>query len=222
MTSAPAAFPAGPSRPTSRRGSFLAVAIAAALLLQGAAARAETGSPAGSGAMSASSWWGRLDVRDLGGARLDPPGRWFVVIFLGQDCPVSNGYIPVLNRLSAEFTPRGFVFVGAYADPTADLPALRAHASDYSIGFRLADDRAHRLVRVAGANYTPEVAVFSSTGAKLYEGRIDDRVGELGASRPAATRQELRDVLNAIAAGSPGPFKGTPGYGCAIPEAVGG
>lgn len=165
-------------------------------------------------------WWRQLRVSDLGGSPLNPAGRWFVVVFLGQECPVSNASIPVLNRLAAEFAPRGFAFIGAYVDPTADLATLRTHASDYAIAFPTADDRDHRLVRLAGATYTPEVAVFSAGGAKLYGGRIDDRVGERGAARPAATHQELRDALAALASGAPGPFKGRAGYGCAIPEAV--
>jgi hypothetical protein len=154
------------------------------------------------------------------GAQLNPAALWYVVVFLGQECPVSNTSIPVLNKLAAEFTPRGFAFVGAYVDPTADLAALRAHASEYAIGFPTADDREHRLVRIAGASYTPEVAVFSAGGAKVYGGRIDDRVGDFGAARPAAAHQDLRDVLAALASGSPGPFRGKSGYGCAIPEAV--
>jgi hypothetical protein len=166
------------------------------------------------------SWWRQLGVRDLAGAPLNPAGRWFVVIFLGQECPVSNASIPVLNKLAADFSPRGFAFVGAYVDPTADLGALRTHAADYSVGFPTADDREHRLAGAAGATYTPEVAVFSAAGAKLYAGRIDDRVGDFGAARPAAAHEELRDVLAALASGSPGPFRGKPGYGCAIPEAV--
>lgn len=194
-------------------------AHAALLGLLAAGACGDTPVPAG-GTGVGSSWWGQLNVRDLGGAPLNPAGRWYVVVFLGQECPVSNTSIPALNKLAAEFAPRGFAFVGAYVDPTADLAALRAHASDYAIGFQTADDREHRLVRTAGASYTPEVAVFSAGGAKLYGGRIDDRVGDFGAARPAATRQDLREVLAALASGVPGPFKGKAGFGCAIPEAV--
>jgi hypothetical protein len=168
----------------------------------------------------AGGWWGGLHAVDLHGAPLNPPGRWYVVVFLGQDCPVSNASIPVLNALSARFSRQGFAFVGAYVDPTAGLADLQSHARDFAIGFATADDRAHRLARAAGASYTPEAAVFTANGTLLYLGRIDDRVGESGAARPEAAHQELRDVLSSIAAGSPGPFKGVTGYGCEIPEDV--
>ncbi|HEY5229170.1 MAG TPA: redoxin domain-containing protein [Opitutaceae bacterium] len=165
-------------------------------------------------------WFMHLHIADLDGAPLHPSGRWYVVFFMGQECPVSNVSIPVMNKLAAEFAHQGFAFIGAYVDPTADLATLRGHAADYRIGFSTADDRDHRLARAAGATYTPEVGVFSAAGTVLYRGRIDDRVGDFGAARPAATHDDLREVLLAIASGSDGPFKGIPGYGCAIPEAV--
>jgi hypothetical protein len=165
-------------------------------------------------------WWDRLGLRTLTGAPLRPSGRWVVVVFLGQDCPVSNTSIPVLNKLAADFGTRGFSFVGAYVDPTADPAALRTHAAEYAIGFPTADDREQRLAREAGATYTPEIAIFSERGERLYLGRIDDRVGPAGAARPAAAHEELREVLGALAAGAKGPFPGKPGYGCALPEAV--
>jgi hypothetical protein len=193
------------------------IGAAAVLLVVLAQARGAEGPPVGA---VSPSWWRQLHVLDLRGVPLNPPASWFVVIFMGQECPVSNESIPVLNKLSAEFSPRGFVFVGAFVDPTADLATLRAHVSDYSVAFPCADDRSHRLVKIAGAVYTPQVAVFSARGVMLYKGRVDDRVGSFGAARPAAAHQDLRDALAAIAAGATGPIEGGLGFGCAIPEAL--
>ncbi|HEY1765860.1 MAG TPA: redoxin domain-containing protein [Opitutaceae bacterium] len=192
--------------------------IAVALLGCALGLAARGASPAGGGAPAA--WWRSLAVRDLAGAPLEARGHWIVVVFLGQECPVSNASIPVLNKLAGEFGPRGFSLVGAYVDPTVGLAVLRAHAAEYAVGFATADDRDHRLARAAGATYTPEVAVFSERGERLYLGRIDDRVGAWGAARPAAAREDLREVLRALASGARGPFPGRPGYGCALPEAV--
>jgi hypothetical protein len=160
-------------------------------------------------------------VRDLGGLPLTPTSQRIVVVFLSVECPVSNTYIPVLNRLAEDFTRRGFAFVGAYVDPDSDVAAFRRHATSFSVSFATADDRQHRLVRAASATITPEVAVFSEQGAVLYKGRVDDRVGDLGVSRPAATHNDLRDVLEALVAGKTGPFPSKPGFGCFIPEHVG-
>jgi thiol-disulfide isomerase/thioredoxin len=165
-------------------------------------------------------WWRKLSVVGLDGAPLVPASRRIVVVFLSEECPVSNAYIPVLNQLASDFSRRGFSFVGAYVDPESGLPSLREHARAYSVAFATADDRDHRLVRAASATVTPEAVVFSEEGAVLYRGRIDDRVGDLGFARPAAVHNDLRDVLEAIAAGKGGPFPPRPGFGCFIPERV--
>jgi thiol-disulfide isomerase/thioredoxin len=165
-------------------------------------------------------WWRQLAVKGLDGLPVKPASGRIVVVFLSSECPVSNAYIPVLNQLAADFSRRGFAFVGAYVDPESGLTELREHAASYSISFATADDRAHRLVRAASATITPEAVVFSEEGVLLYRGRIDDRVGDLGFARPAAAHNDLRDVLEAIASGKPGPFPPKPGFGCFIPERV--
>jgi thiol-disulfide isomerase/thioredoxin len=179
------------------------------------------GCVAAGGPPEAPQWWRQLSVMGLDGAPLVPAGRRIVVVFISGECPVSNSYIPVLNQLAAEYSRRGFAFVGAYVDPEADLPSLREHARSYAIAFATADDREHRLAHAASATITPEAVVFSEEGAVLYRGRIDDRVGDLGSARPAATRNDLKDVLEAIAAGKAGPFPPKPGFGCFIPDRVG-
>lgn len=172
-------------------------------------------------AQATPGWWDHLALQDLSGrpVPLPPDARAFVVVFLGQECPLSNASLPTLNRLSAEFARKGIPLYGAYVDPTASLDSLRAHARDFAVSFPTIDDRAQTLARIAGATYTPEVAVFSSSGEGLYRGRIDDRVAADGSSsRPSAAHQDLRDVLAAVAAGDPGPFPNQPGFGCALPE----
>src|ERR1700712_958360 len=166
-------------------------------------------------------WWSHLGVHDLNAAPVSANGHWIVLVFISPECPVANASIPVLNALKAEFAPEGVDFVGVYADATIDLPTLRRHATESNLGFTTVDDRNHRLVQLTGATYTPETFVFSNDGTLLYRGRIDDRVTDFGSSRPAATHQDLRDVLRTLTAGKPVPFASRPGFGCSIPaEAV--
>lgn len=167
---------------------------------------------------TAEGWWTRLDVHDLDGAPLTAKGRWIVVVFISPECPVANASIPVLNALAREYVAAGVEFVGVYADPTLDASLLRRHAADYRLAFSTADDRSQKLVHWTGATYTPETFVFSHDGALLYRGRIDDRVTGFSASRPAATHEDLHDILRALTAEKPVPFTSRPGFGCSIPE----
>src|SRR5437868_1032259 len=63
----------------------------------------------------------RFSLPDLTG-RQHSPAEWrghkaVVLIFLGTECPVSNGYAPVLARLARAYQPRGVAFYGIHADP---------------------------------------------------------------------------------------------------------
>lgn len=166
----------------------------------------------------APTWWRVLEVAPVSGAP-DFGARWLVVVFLSPECPLANADVPVLNDLQREFGPKGVQLIGAYADPFLEPKALRQHARDYALSFPTVDDRAQQLMRRAGARYTPEVAVFASSGQLLYRGQIDDRVTGFQDVRPAATHQTLRDVMVALCAGRQRPFAETPGFGCSLPEA---
>jgi peroxiredoxin len=165
-------------------------------------------------------WWQALDLRDLDGAEVPLAGRWVVLGFLDTDCPVANAYLPVLNSLSQSFQDKGVRVIGVYADHTLKTERLREHAREFSIGFPVLQDRDHHLVRLSRVTYSSEVAVLDGSGSVLYHGRIDDRVGENGATRPKATQHDLKTVLNRLCAGEVGPFPTRQGFGCVLPNPV--
>jgi thiol-disulfide isomerase/thioredoxin len=169
---------------------------------------------------AASAWLTTLALRDLTGSSLRPAGRWIILVFISPECPVANAEIPVLKGLAAEFSARDFSFVGVYADPALELATLRRHAAEYQLNFPTVDDREQRVMHEVGATYTPEVLVYARSGGLLYRGRIDNRVEDFGAARPAATQNNLRYVLAALVAGESGPFPDQPGFGCTIPKPV--
>ncbi len=182
------------------------------LLATACALRVSAAAPAG--------WLERAGVRDLSGRPVASSARWFAVVFLSPDCPLANNAVPILNQLARDFAGQPVAVIGAYVDGDLELPALRAHAKAYGLTFLAVDDRAHHLVALAHATYTPQAAVFSADGILLYRGRIDDRVGEIAAERPAATTHDLHDVLAALVAGEAGPFPDRSGFGCAIPQSL--
>lgn len=176
---------------------------------------------AASAAGGPAAWWRELALKQVGtGNAVPETGRWVVVIFISPECPLANADFPVYDALAREFAGKGFQFIGAYSDPTEAPAMLERHTRDYAIPFATVDDRAQRLLRAAGASYTPEAAVFSESGRLLYRGRIDDRVTGFASARPSAVHQDLRDVLAKLAAGRSGPFPEVPGFGCDIPQAV--
>jgi hypothetical protein len=164
------------------------------------------------------SWWDDLDLRDLDGAEVPVTGRWVVLAFLDPECPVANACIPVLNSLSESFHGKGVRVIGVYTDHALGPERLRRHSGEFSIRFPTLQDRSHRLVRISRATYSSEVAVLDCSGAVLYHGRIDNRVGEDGATRPKATQHDLKRVLDCLHAGEAGPFPARQGFGCFLPD----
>jgi peroxiredoxin len=143
--------------------------------------------------------------------------RAIVVYFAMTDCPVSNGYVPELNRIHDAYAGRGALFLAVTVDLKLTRAAAAGYARDYGYRFPVLLDAQRTLARLAGATISSQVAVLSPAGRVLYLGRIDDRVADFGVHglRPRST--DLRDALDAVLAGRPVPHSVTKSIGCAVP-----
>jgi thiol-disulfide isomerase/thioredoxin len=143
--------------------------------------------------------------------------RAIVIFFTTTECPLSNGYIPEMNRLQKEYAARNVAFYAVEVDTTIADRDVRNHAKDFGIAYPVLIDKQQTLVRLTGATATPEVAVLSNKGAVLYIGRIDNRVEDYGQHRNVITERDLRNALDAVLAGRMVPHASTKVVGCAIP-----
>lgn len=163
-----------------------------------------------------------VEVFDLSGNSVEPladtQAEAIVLIFVRTDCPISNRYAPVIRDLSHRFIKRGVSFWLVYLDPRQKKEEVRRHLRDYAYDLHVALDPKHALVRFAGVQVTPEVAVFSRQAQLLYRGRIDNRYVNFGQARLAPTRNDLELTLDAILSGRPVPQKTTPAVGCYISD----
>src|SRR6185369_2187119 len=112
---------------------------------------------------------------------LEPAGSANVLLFVGIDCPVSNGYAPEIQRVCAAYAPRGAQCLLVYEDPDLAPAAARAHRSEYRYGaMPAAIDADGSLAARVGATITPEVAIVDRAGAVRYRGRIDNKYVAIG------------------------------------------
>lgn len=153
-------------------------------------------------------------------ARLAAPGvRVAVLFFATTDCPISNRYVPEIERLDHKYAGQGVRVWWVYPDPTDDPAAIARHRKDFSITGALFPDEPQTAVALAHATVTPEAAVFAVNGGQLHEvyhGRVDDRYIAIGQERPQATRHELEMAIEAALNGKAAPEPGGPPVGCAI------
>jgi peroxiredoxin len=139
-----------------------------------------------------------------------------VLFFITTDCPISNGYVPEMNRIAHDYASRGVRVYAVMADTTIPLAEIRKHAKDYGLTFPVLLDSKQTLVHFTGASITPQAAVISPAGSMVYLGRIDNRVEGFGQQRPQATQHELRDALDEVLAGRPVAKPATKAIGCSI------
>lgn len=140
-----------------------------------------------------------------------------VLIFVNNDCPIANGYAPVIRRLHEQYAPRGIAFWLVHSDPEETLASIRQHDSEYGLNLPVLLDPHQTLVQAAQAEVVPSAAVFSQKGQLVYHGRIDDRFAEIGRERPEATRRDLEQALEAVLAHRPVEVPATKAIGCYIP-----
>ena len=206
----------GSSRPTILllAGLLLAGAIVGLIRLRTPAsssmppAAAETPAPA----------WGY----DQEGRQVDPlaamEGPAVVLLFVGIECPISNGYAPGIRRLHEEYAGKGVDFWVVYPDAGTSMEAILKHRSEFQLPPQVLHDPEHSLVARSEASVTPEAAVFLPGGRLIYHGRIDNRHAGFGSSRPEATEHDLRDLLQRIVKGEAITPSSTRAVGCYIPR----
>ena len=145
--------------------------------------------------------------------------RVVVLFFAATDCPISNRYVPEIQRLSQQYSTQGTRFWWVYPNAEDTAQAVADHNRSYSITGDAILDVNQNLVHLAHATVTPEAAVFvveSSGLREVYRGRVDDRYLSLGQERPRAECHDLEMAIAAALAGKPAPQPGGPPVGCSI------
>ena len=146
----------------------------------------------------------------------DAAGKPVVLVFVRTDCPISNRYAPLIQKISSQYAGKaGFWLV--YLGKTASAERIRQHQGEYGYKLPALRDPWHALVKQAHVQITPEAAVFDAHHRLLYHGRIDNLYEDVGRTRPAATTHELDDAIQAALTGKPAPSN-TPSVGCFIAD----
>jgi len=174
-----------------------------------------------SASLDAASCAAQKTAFDLAGNPVDPlktaAGKVVVMVFVRTDCPVSNRYAPVIQRLSAAHAGK-VMFWLVYPSKTESAEVIRKHERAYGYKLPALRDPQHVLVKESQVQITPEVAVFDAGQHLIYHGRIDDLYEDIGRARSAATTHELEDAIAAALGGKSLAADATHGVGCYISD----
>lgn len=151
---------------------------------------------------------------------------FMVLLFLGADCPLSQ---KAITEASEDLVKSGGQDrVGLFGllvarDDAEDIHRLKG---EFKAKFPLYLDKNNLIAGKLGVEVVPTAVLMDPKGKILYQGRINDRVEELG-KRSIARRHDLREALLDALQGNPVRVAKTRAVGCpvetrqALPETKG-
>ncbi len=142
----------------------------------------------------------------------------YVLVFSTTSCPLVQRYWPTLNRLEKEYRDRGVQFVALNVGPDDAISAMATQAVVHDCAFPFVKDQDAACAAILGVKRTPEVVVLDGQKRLRYRGRIDDQY-RLGGARPAPTRHDLKEAIEAVLGSKEVAVSETPVDGCLITRA---
>ena len=138
-----------------------------------------------------------------------------VIVFLYATCPLCQRAAPVLEKLWKEKQSQGVQVLGVFTDG-AQIADLEKYKKDYDVSFPLLVDDGGKLAAALSATVTPEAFVLDRDAKVRYMGRINDLYQVRGVQSQAPVREDLKEALSDVVAGSVVRLPHTLPVGCAI------
>ena len=137
-------------------------------------------------------------------------------VFLSDECPMCQGYAPVLNQLANDFEEKGVEIIGVFPNYYATDSSILAFKTEYNIQFKTIKDSTFTLTNRFKASITPQVFLENREGSLLYAGQIDDAYFRAGKRRGTTSEHYLKDAIEAILANKKPEIIETKSIGCVI------
>jgi len=143
--------------------------------------------------------------------------KGLLVVFTCNHCPYANAQWPRLVRLARHARRLGINTVAINANIHPDYPEdapekMKEKITELGIDFLYLIDESQNVARAFQAQCTPDPYLFDASGRLAYHGRIDDHWQD----ENRATRRELQEAVEHLAAGLPVEKKQHPSMGCSI------
>ncbi|RME04663.1 MAG: thiol-disulfide isomerase [Deltaproteobacteria bacterium] len=138
-----------------------------------------------------------------------------VIVFLSTSCPISNKFVPLLNRLSERYEPKGIRFLGFIVSSHETALDVARYVRKSGLAFEVVKDMGGRMARALEAQRTPEVFLIDGRGRLRYRGRINDQ-HRLGFSLSRPTREDLQIAIEELLSDKEISVARTEAFGCSI------
>ena len=141
--------------------------------------------------------------------------EFMVVLILGADCPLSKKALTEAAEDVLKASPDGRVGIFGLLVARDDDEDIKRLKKDFNVSFPLYMDRDNSVAAKMGVKVVPTAILLNSAGKILYQGRINDRVEQLG-KRSSARRHDLFEALKDVLEGNPVRVAKTEAVGCPV------
>lgn len=142
-------------------------------------------------------------------------GKVVVLFFLSDKCQVTWMYEGRTGKLIQDLRADDVVFLGVRSSAGDSAAEIRAYAEAKNFDIPILFDEDNRLADAFDVRVTPLYAVIDREGVLRYFGGFDDNQTRerLGQPEASATRQYVREAVQAVREGRAPTTKEAPGYG---------
>ena len=156
-----------------------------------------------------------FDTTQLSGQNANKP-HLRAYVFLSDECPMCQGYAPVLNQLAKEYADKGLEIIGVFPNYYVTDSAIVAFRKNYFITFETRRDVEFTLSNRFEASITPQVFLTDAKDELLYAGQIDNAYFRAGKRRGTTSETYLQDAIEAVLKKEKPRVELTTAIGCVI------
>lgn len=141
-----------------------------------------------------------------------------VVLYIyGSGCPIVQKGAPGFERLKAAYAEKGVQFLMLDANEADTRADVATDVKAFSITAPVLMDASQSIARALGVTRTAEAFVLSpkDNWKIMYRGAVDDRF-DYGAQKETATKEWVKNALDAVLAGQPVAEPRTNVKGCLV------
>ena len=138
-----------------------------------------------------------------------------VIVFLYNDCPMSKRVAPLLEEIWRGGRGRGARLLGVFIDGTESAEPEH-FGREFGLTFPLLVDTGGELASALSATVVPEAFVLDRENKVQYIGRINDAYQVRGELSPTPVREDLREALDDVLAGTKARLPRTLAVGCTL------
>lgn len=137
------------------------------------------------------------------------------LLFLGPECPLCQDYSIVMEALYKDYHSE-VDFLAVFSGTHYSDSKIQKYTDEYIPNIKWTTDPDFAISSHYNASITPEVVLLNSKGETIYQGKLDNWLGELGRRRTHVNKFYLKDAIEASIHNKEVPVKRTKAIGCFI------